>query len=545
MSRTITPSQAYPIDRKTVLAMGGAYDGASRFSRELASWQPVARSADQDNNRDKPTLDSRVLDLARNDGYTAGGIAIHRDSIVGGMYRLNARPNWKVLGADEAWAEEFQEWAESNFTLWAESASNWPDASRLNTLTGLVRLAVGSMVLTGEVLATVEWIRSSNDVRPANTALQMIDLARLSNPMDQDDTSTLRRGVERDVYGAPVAYHIRSRHPAEQYWDDPSMFVWNRVPARKPWGRLQVIHVFEQLRPDQSRGVADMVSALKEMKMTKKFRDIVLQNAIVNATYAAAIESELPAETLWEQLGVGTGNNGVELYLNALSAYTGGSKNLHIDGVKIPHLFPGTKLNLKPMGTPGGVGTEFEQSLLRYSAASLGLSYEEFSRDFTNTNYSSARASMLQTWKGMQSRKKMGADRVATSVYHLWLEEQINAGNAPLPARKKASHYYEGMNREAYGACDWIGAARGQIDEFKETQAAVLRIKEGLSTFEDEIARSGKDYRELFAQQAREKKLRKTLGIEIVDSKIAVAALGAQQQDQQQQSDQQQQDNEQ
>lgn len=534
-----TPAQAYPLDRVTVKAMGGAYEGASHFNRELATWRPASLSPDQELNRDKGTLDARTRDLVRNDGYANGAVATHRDSIVGGMYRVNAQPDWKVLGGDETWAEEFQEWAEKNFTLWAESPDNWPDASQQNTLTGLVRMVVGLGVLCGESLSTVEWLRSSNERRPSNTAIQMVQIDRLSNPNGQDDSAYIRGGVERNRYGAPVAYHIRSTHPAEWYSDNPAT-VWARVPIRKPWGRLQVIHIFEQMQPDQSRGVSSMVSVLKEMKMTKSFRDIVLQNAVVNATYAAAIESELPTETLWEQLGVGTGDSGVERYLSALSDYTGGAKNLHIDGVKIPHLFPGTKLNLKPMGTPGGVGTDFEQALLRYAAASLGLSYEQFSKDYTATNYSSARASLVETWKYMQSRKKMFADRFATAVYSLWLEEQINAGFAPLPAGKTAAHFYEGLNKEAYCKCDWIGASRGQIDEYKETQAAVLRIKEGLSTFEEEIARSGKDFREVFAQQAREKTLRKKLGIEIVDTAVAVAGMSAQQK--QAQEDQQDED---
>jgi capsid protein len=41
---------------------------------------------------------------------------------------------------------------------------------------------------------------------------------------------------------------------------------------------------------------------------------------------------------------------------------------------------------------------------------------------------------------------------------------------------------------------------RGQIDELKETQAAMLRVKAGFSTREKEIARLGDDYREIFAQ---------------------------------------------
>jgi hypothetical protein len=59
-------------------------------------------------------------------------------------------------------------------------------------------------------------------------------------------------------------------------------------------------------------------------------------------------------------------------------------------------------------------GTNFEQSLLRYIAATLGVSYEQLSRDYTNTNYSSARAAMTETWKFMQARKKLIADRFAT-----------------------------------------------------------------------------------------------------------------------------------
>jgi lambda family phage portal protein len=503
------------LDTPRPQAIGGAFEGASRFSRELASWQPPSLSPDVELNQDKPFLDARVRDLVKNDGYTSGAVATHKDGIVGSQYRLNAQPDWKVLGADEAWSTDFQEWAESNFTLWAESPHNWVDASRLNTLTGLVRMVVGLSVLTGESLSTVEWIRSDNERRPSNTAIQMVHLDRLSNPNDQWDTASIRRGIEKDFRGAPVAAHIRSTHPSEFYSDNPTNFVWNRVPFRKPWGRLQVIHLYEQQQPDQSRGVSTMVSVLKEMKMTRNFRDVVLQNAVVNATYAAAIESELPSETIFEQLGGGTGENGVERYLAALSEYTGGSKNLHVDGVRIPHLFPNTKLNMRPLGTPGGVGTDFETALLRYVASSLGLSYEEFSKDYTRTNYSSARASMLGTWKFLQSRKKIFADRFASTVYALWLEEQINARTAPLPAGKKPKHFYEGLNAEAYCKCDWIGASRGQIDEWKETQAAVLRIKEGLSTFEDEIARGGKDFREVFRQQAREKQMRDELGITI------------------------------
>src|SRR5690606_40581633 len=185
--------------------------------------------------------------------------------------------------------------------------------------------------------------------------------------------------------------HIREGHPTDWHFGSRG-YTWKRVPVRTWWGRQQVIHIYERMRPDQSRGVAEMVAALKEMKMTKQFSEITLQNAIVNATYAATIESELPREAAFEQLGAGDSSTWAENYMAKIAEYVGGSANINIDGVKIPHLFPGTKLNLRPAGTPGGVGTDFEKSLLRHVAASLGLSYEQFSKDYTETNYSSARS---------------------------------------------------------------------------------------------------------------------------------------------------------
>lgn len=515
-------------------AIGGGMEGAERTSREMLRWTPPLISPDRQINANKDLADARGRDIVQNDAYATGAVNLHRDSIVGSQYRLNAQPDYDVLGTDEGWAEEFQATVEPRFNLIADSVENWLDASGTMTLTGMIRLAVGGFLMTGEVLGTAEWLRSA--MRPCSTAVQIVSPTRLSNPDGMADTRYLRRGIEIDVFGAPQSYWFRTSHPGDAYADQ-DMLRWRNVPVRKPWGRRMVIHITEKLQPDQTRGVADMVSALKAMRMTKKFQEITLQNAVVNASYAAAIESELPREVVFGALGAGTAGLGDALntYMTALAAYTGAAPNLAIDGTKIPHLFPGTKLNLTPMGTPGGVGTEFEQSLLRHIASSLGLSYEQFTRDYTKTNYSSARASMSETWKYMQSRKKIVADRLATHIYVLWLEEQINAGNVPLPPGMTINDYYaDAVKREALHACDWIGASRGQIDELKETQAAVARIDAGFSTIEKEAARLGEDFRKVFRQRAREKKLAESLGLAFgADAAMQLAQAQSQNQDQQ------------
>lgn len=503
------------ITLQPMTAIGGGLEGAQYTTRETMAWTPNMGSPDQIINGVKDTADARSQDMAMNDGYVSGAVAIHKDNIVGAQYVLNSQPNWRALNLTSAWAEEFQSVVESRFNLIAQSEECWLDASRRNTFAGMVRLAIGSFTLSGEVLATAEWVKESS--RPCKTAVQIISPRRLSNRNGVSDTPTLRRGVESNAYGRPIAYHIRAAFPTEFYLNADAL-TWKRVPAFKPWGRRQVIHIMEQLLPGQSRGVADMVSALKQMKMTKKFQEVTLQNAVVNATYAAAIESELPPNTVFETMGGADGSehgmmNYLGSYMGALQSYLSSSKNIAIDGAKIPHLFPGTKLNLTPVGTPGGVGTDFEESLLRHIAACLGLSYEQFSRDYSKTNYSSARASMNETWKTMMSKKALIADRFANQIFALWLEEEVAKGTLPLPKGKTPDWFYEPMVKDALCACTWIGASRGQIDELKETQSAMLRIKAGLSTYEKESARLGEDFRDLFAQRAREEKMLSELGL--------------------------------
>jgi lambda family phage portal protein len=492
-------------------AYGGGIEGAEKWSREMGSWRPAIVSPDQQINSGKELMDARGRDAVQNDGLITGAVHVHRDSIVGAQFRLVSNPNYKALGATEAWAKQFKEVVESRFNLMADSVDCWFDAGRTMTFTDMIRLGVGGFLFTGEVLATVEWQRDA--ARPFNTCFQMVSPTRLSNPNGSMDDSNVRAGIERDIYGRPQAYWIRQGFPGD-FMQGEDQWKWRRVPAYFPWGRRQVIHIKEMLQAEQTRGVADMVSALKDMKMTRKFSEITLQNAIVNATYAAAVESELPSEVVFASMGAGGPGLKTALsdYMAAMTAYINGANNISIDGVKMPHLFPGTKLNLKTAGTPGGIGQSYEESLLRRIAAPLGISAEQFTKDFSKSNYAGARASMSETEKFMRGRKKTVADKQATMMYICWLEEEINRKDSVIPLPKNFN-FYDPYMREALVACTWIGAGQSQIDETKETQAALMRIKGGLSTYQDEIANLGKDYRAVFQQRASEEKLIEELGL--------------------------------
>ena len=505
------------------LAMG-AFEAADRYDAALALWAPPIRSADADLLPEKEILDARSRDMVRNDAYVQGGANLHKDNIVGGQYLLNARPATSVLFGkqDDAWEEAFQAEVEEKFDLWAESPDNWVDAARRNTFTEMVRMAVGITMFSGEFLASVEFIK--DDGSPFKTAVQLIDLDRLSTaPLSYMDKN-VRNGIRMNTRGAPVAYQVRTQHPNDLIWN-VDLPDWKEVPVKKPWGRLQMIHIYEQVRVDQSRGVAEMVTALKEMRMAHKLRDVNLQHHVTQALYAATITSDLPTEAVMASLGATSNSEQVAEglsryangYLSEVGKYVGEARGLRVDGVKIPHLYPGTKLELTSPGSGGPIGTDFEQSILRYIASAIGVSYEQLSRDYTNTSYSSARAAMTETWKYMQSRKKFVADKFASIIYRLWLEEAINNDQITTFPKSRAPLLYTNnvlnLNFHAISKADWVGASRGQIDELKETQAAVLRINNGLSTAEDELARLGRDWRKVYRQLKREQTLRETLGL--------------------------------
>lgn len=512
------------------LAMG-PIENAKRFDDNLGLWSPPLMSADAEILPDKNLNDARVQQMVSGDGFVQSGVNVQKDNIVGADFFPVLKPETRVLGVnDEEWVAEFKEELESKFYLGMESLYNWPDASRQNTLTGLVRMAVGLDCVGGESLWSVEWLRDAG--RPFHTALQPVSCDRLSTPYDRQGVlgSRIRAGVETDRFGAPQFYHIRQAHPSD--WDRyPESQEWKRVPIRKPWGRMQIIHMKDTARPDQTRGLSDIVAGLKALKITNRFRDVTLQNATANAMFAASIESELPPEAAYAQIGTVSAAKATTdyagAYLTALAQYAKSSSNLQLDGIKIPHLYPGTKLKLTPAGAGGAIGVDFEQSLLRHLAAILGISYEQLSKDYSKTNYSSARAGIIEARKAMLVRKRRVADRFAGFVLRLWFEEMVNAGGLETMKFSKLPNMYEPLMLDAYTQADWIGAALGQIDELKETQAAALRLKYNLSTLEDEIARTGKDWRKVLIQREKEQKELEARGLLVeTDDNMMNAASG-------------------
>lgn len=470
-----------------------AHFAASRIARELRSWTPSLESADSELLGERGAIAARSYDLERNNGIAGGAIRTQVDNILGSSgLRLSAKPDYRALG----WTKERADaWARTTEASWRTFANSRDfDAARRLNFAGQSVVMLRSAFLDGDGIALAHWL--GGDRRPGakwSTCFQMVDAARLGLPPGSIATTSMRDGIEINDLGEAVAYHFRKTHPCDRYQlgADPT---FERVPARTPHGRLRVIHLYEQLRPGQTRGKAIFASVMGAFKMLDHYQRVELQTVVVNSMIAAFIETPMTGEEIATLFGTP----------EKLQA-SRNSWDVKLEGASIIPLHPGDKLNAFNPGRPNGAYESFVEAVLRYISAGLHMPYELLMKDFSKTNYSSARAALLEAWRYFNARREWLATYWASPVYELWLEEAVARGEVEAPDFHN--------NQVAYAACRWIGAGRGWVDPMKEAQASGERIRNNVSTLERECAEQGEDWEETLEQRAREETYAKSLGL--------------------------------
>ena len=465
-------------------------------------------SADADLLGELDTIRARSRDLGRNEALTSSAYQTYRDNIIGHILRLSAQPDYKLLGQDKEWADAWGNGYESWLRTWADTTEC--DAARTQTLIGLTCTALAGALMNGDGLALPIW-----DPRPDAlwaTRLQLIEADRLDTPPLLANRNDIRRGVEIDAYGAPIAYHIRKTHPGDHHAVGDE---FERVPAFTPWGRRRVIHLYEKERSGQSRGKPIVAAVMKDLRMAGNYAQAELKAAVVNSLVAAFIESDLPQESV---AALFSGNSS-SLPDNALSFWQeafGAASTPRLEGGAVIPLPIGAKLASHNPGRPATAFGLFMGSVVRRIAAGLHLPYELLLKDFSQTNYSSARAALLEAWRFFLGRRRWLSDMWLQPINELVAEEALAQGRIIAPG------FYR--NKYAWLKSRWVFAGRGWIDPVKEANAAKIRMQEaGISTLEMECAEQGLDWEEVLEQQAREQDKRDQLGLSLATPESTAA----------------------
>ena len=94
--------------------------GGAGFGGQMAEWLPPAQSADAALLPALRLGNARADDLVRNNGIAANAVALHKDHIVGHMFLISYRPNWRWLGMRETAAKSFVDEVEAAWSEYAE-----------------------------------------------------------------------------------------------------------------------------------------------------------------------------------------------------------------------------------------------------------------------------------------------------------------------------------------------------------------------------------------------------------------------------------------
>lgn len=498
------PIRRNSVARPNASVYARAYHGASLSDPDLSTWSTRNPSPQAAIASDRDNLAARIHDLARNDGWASGGVARIVDSIIGSGWRLASKPNAKALGISDDAAFELADQIEAHWILWAEDVDASCDAGGRLNWGGLLALGFRHRIWDGEALAVLDWIPRSYAY---STAVRVIHPDRLSNPNAQADTIYLRSGVALDARGAAQGYWFRASHPGEMALNYIRAYRWEYVARRTDWGRPQVVHAFEPEAAGQFRGVSPLAPILKKIRMIGRYDEAELQAAILNAVLAAFVTSPFDHEQLATAMGEGDATDISAYQQCRLDARK--EAPIVLPGVKVNFLSPGEDVKLTNPNHPNSVFEAYERAVLRNIATAIGVSYEQLSMDWSQVNYSSARAALIEIWRGFTARKDNFAFQYAQPIFSAWLEEAFDKGDIRLP--KGAPSFYEA--KTAYCQADWIGPGRGWVDPLKEADAAEQRLALDVTTLERETAEQGGDWKENLIQRARERKERERLGL--------------------------------
>ncbi len=379
-------------------------------------------------------------DLIRNNGWAKRAQQVIANNTVGHGIRAKATGvQGSVLDqTTKAWR------------AWAETTDC--DANGLMTFYGLQKLAMKSIVSDGEVL-----IRKRNRKRRDKLSIPMqieileadhLDISRYM--LVSDSGGPILNGVEFDSLMRRKAYWLFKNHPGSGLNFQAS----ERVSAD------EVIHIFLPDRPQQNRGISWLAASVLNLKDFDAFEDAELMRQKIAACFAAFVT---------DMEGLGTPIGAVEDAAKPL----------------IETLEPGLVENLPPGKTitfanpPNVVNETFATRALRRFAASMGITYEDLTGDYSNSNFSSARLSRMSHWSNVSTwQEDMLIPMLCAPVWKWAMQRAADDGSVPADLQIGSA---------------WTSPPMPMIEPDKEGLAIQRLVRVGAKTHDEMVREQGYD----------------------------------------------------
>jgi lambda family phage portal protein len=325
----------WPFARKKKSVARRGYAGAEA-GRLLADWVAQSTSADAELRGSLKQLRYRSRQLARDNDYMKNFLREVRNNVVGQGIPFQGqvmKQRGKTL--DEATNSQIES------AWWRWCRKEFCHVAGQLCFDDIERLLIQAIASDGEVY--VRKIRRSFGGSSIPFSLELLEADMIND--DENGISPtgneIRMGVEKDQWGRPVAYYVRTRHPGD-YVASYGRGKNNesiRVPAE------EIIPLFVHERLSQSRGVPWIASALKRLHHMNGYEEAEVIAARAGASLMGFIESDsgqLQGDDVIGSERVSDFQPGVFKYLA-----------------------PGEKVNVPDLNRPTGTFDPFTRAMLR------------------------------------------------------------------------------------------------------------------------------------------------------------------------------------
>lgn len=464
----------------------GGYTGGKTGRGNLQGYTPRRGDADSDIIPDLSTLRSRSADLVRNNSIAKGSSNTKVGKVIGTGLKMHAAIDRDFLGLSDDEADDFEGNAEREFNLWGENTAC--DIQRELTFAEHQELAFRSVLDSGDHFVLL----TQHNVPGAiySTALQHIEADRVSNAKNSRDTDQLVAGVHKDTVGAPISYDVQRGHPGSRL---RSGMEWDSLPAFGSDGQRITLHLYNKLRPGQTRGVPDLAPVIELIKQLGRYTGAEVDAAVKNAIWAMTLKTET---------GDGMGMAGLEYEdwaSTRQSYYKENPVDLDSGESHIVGLFPDDEMQSFDPNRPNTAMDPFLNAM--YSMIGMGVDLPaEVLMKRAQGSYSAARSAWLDAWSFFLNRREWMARKFCDPVRSAVLAQSVATGRLNAPG-----FFADPAIRAAYSGALWIGDAPGHIDENKAVKAAGDRVSYGMSTLKRETAAlTGQDWDKVRRQRDKE-----------------------------------------
>jgi lambda family phage portal protein len=470
-------------------------DAARNDIPELNGWNPPPGFAGSNSYGERDAILGRARDLDKNNAWINGGLDRRVESVMGGSIRLAAQPEIELLNRDYDWRMAWTGKVQARFKVWGNDIERRCDARQMLTFGQLSRLAYLTYIRDGEVAAEIR-----DDARGISntTNVLLFEAERISTPSGSlfEEGPLLRNGIAFDQNGAPIGYHVASRHPADMA-SRRTTDRWDYIPRTGETGRAKVVHVFSPRHAEQNRGISRLAEAMVPAKMLDRVDRAEVQAALKSAILSFFIKSPGKVEDIEQALAPTGADSDLDGWVSEYLNYRTKSP-VRLDAAQVVHLLPDEDVVVPNSSHPNSNYPQFAQFVLQKVASSIGVAVPQLTQDYSGINYSSARAMFNEIWRSFLEDRMFFTQNFCTPIYAAWLEVEIANGDVKMPGGP--ANFYR--NKTAICGAEWIGPGRGSVDPAKEAMADNKDTAAGRKSTVEAILDRGRDPSDVMSEEA-------------------------------------------